>query len=51
LADWRGGILSTNPIEGDERKRELAQMLGGVSAGTLKSVDEMLAAVKEQTCK
>ena len=38
-------------LEGDERKRELAQMLGGVSAGTLKSVDEMLAVVKEQTAR
>jgi DNA repair protein RecN (Recombination protein N) len=36
-------------LEGDERKRELAQMLGGVSDGTLKSVDEMLATVQEQT--
>ena len=36
-------------LEGEERKRELAQMLGGISDGTLKSAEEMLAAVKVQT--
>ncbi len=47
----RDGRTSTavEPLEGDERKRELAQMLGAVSDGTLKSAEEMLAAVRDQT--
>ncbi len=44
-------LTDVERLEGDERKRELAQMLGGVSAGTLKSVDEMLAVVNEQIGK
>jgi len=44
-------LTDVERLEGDERKRELAQMLGGVSDGTLKSAEEMLAAVQEQTGK
>jgi DNA repair protein RecN (Recombination protein N) len=36
---------SVEVLEGELRRRELAQMLGGVSQGTLQSADEILASV------
>jgi DNA repair protein RecN (Recombination protein N) len=47
----RDGRTSTNVehLTGEERKQELAQMLGGVTDGTMKSVEEMLNAVAVKT--
>jgi DNA repair protein RecN (Recombination protein N) len=36
-------------LEGDERLKELAQMFGPVSEGTLRSADEILQVVHERT--
>ena len=41
-------LTRVDPVEGEERLQELAQMLGGVSAGTLRSAEEMLQQVQEQ---
>jgi len=39
------------PLEGGERRNELAQMLGPIGEGTLQSVDEILHIVSERTQK
>ncbi|MGA9398685.1 MAG: DNA repair protein RecN [Anaerolineaceae bacterium] len=36
---------SVEVLTGDQRRQELAQMLGGISQGTLQSADELLASV------
>jgi DNA repair protein RecN (Recombination protein N) len=47
LKSVEAGRTSTSVeiLEGEMRRRELAQMLGGVSQGTLQSADEILASV------
>jgi DNA repair protein RecN (Recombination protein N) len=47
LKSVEAGRTSTSVeiLEGETRRRELAQMLGGVSQGTLQSADEILASV------
>ena len=40
---------STSALHGEERLIELAQMLGGVSDGTLQSARELLANGKQDT--
>ena len=49
----KDGRTSTNVerLAGDDRKHELAQMLGGVTEGTLKSAEEMLNSVSLRTGK
>ena len=42
-------LTAVEPLEGEPRREELAQMLGGVTEGTLRSADEILAAVKEES--
>jgi DNA repair protein RecN (Recombination protein N) len=42
-------ITKVNQLSGNTRLHELAQMLGSVSEGTLKSAQELLQAVNEQT--
>jgi DNA repair protein RecN (Recombination protein N) len=34
------------PVEGDVRVQELAQMMGGISEGTLRSAEELIQAVQ-----
>ncbi len=40
-------LTLVKPLDGEERVEELAQMLGGVSEGTLQSAREMVTAVKQ----
>jgi DNA repair protein RecN (Recombination protein N) len=42
-------ITNVKPIKGEERLNELAQMLGEVSVGTLRSAQEMLQTARELT--
>jgi len=42
-------ITKVNQLSGDSRLHELAQMLGSVSEGTLKSAQELLQTVNDQT--
>lgn len=40
-------ITSVEKLSGDQRRQELALMLGGISQGTLQSADEILASVNK----
>jgi DNA repair protein RecN (Recombination protein N) len=42
-------ITKVDQVEGDNRIQELAQMLGEVSSGTLKSAQELMEIVQEST--
>ena len=42
-------ITAVIPQQGEDRRNELAQMLGPVGEGTLHSVDEILQIVREKT--
>jgi ribosome recycling factor len=41
-------ITAVIPQQGEDRRNELAQMLGPVGEGTLHSVDEILQIVREK---
>jgi len=40
-------VTQVEMLEGDDRRQELAQMLGGISEGTLRSADEILQAAQK----
>ena len=46
VKDGRTSTL-VEPLQGQSRREELAQMLGGLTEGTLRSADEILAAAKQ----
>jgi DNA repair protein RecN (Recombination protein N) len=42
-------LTQVEPLAGDARRDELAQMLGGVTEGTLRSADEILEAARQES--
>ncbi len=42
-------LTQVEPLTGDARRDELAQMLGGVTEGTLRSADEILEAARQES--
>jgi DNA repair protein RecN (Recombination protein N) len=42
-------LTQVEPMTGDARRDELAQMLGGVTEGTLRSADEILEAARQES--
>ena len=51
IVDEGRTITRVRQLTGDTRLEELAQMLGGISAGTMQSAREILATVNQQTAQ
>jgi DNA repair protein RecN (Recombination protein N) len=49
IVDEGRTITRVRQLTGDTRLEELAQMLGGISAGTMQSAREILATVNQHT--